>query len=74
MKVTITTAVELSVKQRETMEIALQKKHPVGRLTFAYKVDPNVLGGVKLMIGSRELDGTVRGRMNQIADRLSTQF
>lgn len=68
---TITTARALS--QAELDEI-------VGKVGAAYKtsfdvtqsVDPHLIGGIRLMIGDRRIDGTIAGRLDDLARMLST--
>ena len=74
MKSIITTAVELSDKQKATMEKALAAKVKDMQLDFIYRVDPAVLGGLRITIGSREFDGTLRARLNLIAQQLTAHL
>jgi F-type H+-transporting ATPase subunit delta len=41
-----------------------------GRLELRYEVDPSLLGGVVVRLGDRLLDGSVRGRLERLRDRL----
>ncbi len=74
VSVKITTAIELSATQRTAMEKALTKARPDQKLSFEYVVDPKVLGGVKLTVGSQELDGTVRTKLSAIKHQLLTNL
>lgn len=69
MTVTITTAVTLTAKQTETLTAALEKKYgqPV---TLTKIIDPQVLGGIKLMIGSTQYDATVAYKLSQLEHQL----
>jgi F-type H+-transporting ATPase subunit delta len=40
------------------------------RVEADYRVDPNLLGGVKVALGNYVLDGSVRGSFNRLRDRL----
>lgn len=71
LEVTAISAVPLTQAQKTalTEKLAAQTgKQP--RLTC--RVDPAVLGGVRLEMDGTELDGTVRGRLDRIADELKT--
>lgn len=70
--VKVTTAFELSAQHTATIEKTLTQKLG-GKPTFEYQVDPQVIGGIKLTIGSRELDGTIKAKLTQLRDRLSSQ-
>ena len=65
----VTTAIALSDALQAKMEKSLVAK--VGKdVKFEYAVEPQVLGGIKVTIGSRELDGTLRAKLDQIHERL----
>jgi F-type H+-transporting ATPase subunit delta len=36
-------------------------------LTFTYKVTPELLGGLRIQVGNDVLDGSVKGRINRLA-------
>ena len=65
----ITSATELSPQDKEQIERALGSK--LGKFIRAqYAVDPQLLGGVRARVASREYDATVRGRLEQMRTRL----
>ncbi len=68
--VKITTAIELSSAQRTKIEKALSAKVKASGAQFEYVVDSQVLGGIKVALGSHELDGTLRARLEQVHERL----
>lgn len=74
LKVQITTAVKLSDAQAVMIEKALQTRLGNSELSFEYKVYSNVLGGLKVIVGSREFDRTLRTRLQQIHQSLTAQF
>lgn len=74
VKVQITTAVELSAKQADSLERALEKKLAGQQLSFEYQVQPEVLGGIKVIVGSKEYDGTLQARLEQIHQHLTEQL
>jgi F-type H+-transporting ATPase subunit delta len=37
-------------------------------LTFSYKVTPELLGGLRIQVGNDVLDGSVKGRINRLAN------
>ncbi|MFI5292849.1 MAG: ATP synthase F1 subunit delta [Candidatus Limnocylindrales bacterium] len=42
-----------------------------GRVDITRKVDPSILGGVIVRIGDRLIDGSVRGRLERLRNRLT---
>jgi F-type H+-transporting ATPase subunit delta len=36
-------------------------------LTYAYKVTPELLGGLRIQVGNDVLDGSIQGRINRLA-------
>jgi F-type H+-transporting ATPase subunit delta len=66
----IQSATELNPQQREQIERALGTK--IGKfIRPQYTVDSSLLGGVVARAGSREYDGTVKGRLEKMRQRLA---
>jgi F-type H+-transporting ATPase subunit delta len=65
----IESAVALDDATRSAVEFDLQKKH-AGGLTVEYKVTPELLGGLRVKVGSDVWDGTVKGRLERLRERI----
>ncbi len=65
MHVTITSAQPLTSTQLEVLKKAVEKKHGK-KNTFSEIVDESVIGGVRVVVGSTQYDGTVRHQLDQI--------
>lgn len=69
LEVELTTAVELS--DTEAQEIVRKIEEAAGRRVEATRtVDPDLIGGLVLQAGSRRVDASVRGRLNQLREEL----
>jgi F-type H+-transporting ATPase subunit delta len=69
LEVELTTAVELS--DDEAQAIAKRIEQAAGRRVEATRsVDPDLIGGLVLQAGSRRVDASVRGRLNQLRQDL----
>lgn len=66
----ITSAVPLSSAQYKLLAEAIAQKH--GSIIIDEVVDPAVVGGVKIVIGSKEYDRTVAGRLRQLQKQAGT--
>jgi F-type H+-transporting ATPase subunit delta len=65
LEVELTTAVELSDDEARAVSEQIEKAS--GRKVEATRrVDPDLIGGIVLQIGSMRLDGSVRGRLNRL--------
>ncbi|MBV8865597.1 MAG: ATP synthase F1 subunit delta [Acidobacteriaceae bacterium] len=65
----ITSAHELSAKQRQEIERVLGTK--LGKFIRAhYQVDPTLIGGIRAHVASKEYDATVRGQLESMRSRL----
>lgn len=72
LKLELTTAVELS--EDEAARIAAEIEKASGRKVEAVRrTDPSLIGGVVLQAGSLRVDGSVRGRLNQLRRELSAR-
>jgi F-type H+-transporting ATPase subunit delta len=71
LDVELTTAVELS--DAEARDVIGQIEQASGRKVVATRrVDPDLIGGIVLQVGSMRLDGSVRGRLNQLRTELKS--
>ena len=65
----VTSAVALS-KEQETALCARLEKISGKTVQMSVRIDPAVIGGIRVEIDGKELDGTVQGRMEGISRRL----
>jgi len=66
---TISSALPLSDADKKALITKLNKS--LGKTIEAeYSIDPRLIGGVKVTYGTYVLDGTVRGALNQLRERL----
>ncbi len=71
LDVELTTAVELSEKEFDALVQRIGKAS--GREVRASRaVDPGLVGGLVLQIGSRRLDASIRGRLERLRHQLTT--
>jgi F-type H+-transporting ATPase subunit delta len=67
----LTTAIELSDEEAQDLLARIEKS--TGRKVEATrKVDPGLIGGIVLQIGSHRLDASVRGRLERLRQELAT--
>jgi F-type H+-transporting ATPase subunit delta len=72
LEVHLTTAIELS--DDEAGAIVEQIERAAGRRVEATRaVDPDLIGGLVLNVGSRRVDASVRGRLDQLRRDLRTR-
>jgi F-type H+-transporting ATPase subunit delta len=64
-KVIVTTAVEPTSAQLEDIKKAAVKKYGKD-VVIESKIDETILGGIQITIGSRQLDGSLKGKLDQI--------
>jgi F-type H+-transporting ATPase subunit delta len=71
LAVELTTAQELSDAEAASIVQAIEKAS--GRTVEATRtVDPSLIGGIVLQVGSRRADGSVRGRLERLRHKLAT--
>ncbi len=66
----VTTAVPLTKKQVATLTEGLQKKYAA--FVLREVVQQSVLGGIKVSIGSKEIDATLQHKLQQVRRALET--
>jgi F-type H+-transporting ATPase subunit delta len=70
VRATVTTAVELTPKDRDRVGDELSKR--LGKeIRMTLVVDPRILGGLKLQYGDRLVDASVSTRLQQLRRRLA---
>ena len=65
----ITSAQELSNKEKRSLENQLRRKHG-SETQVQYEVDPDLLGGMRIRIGDEVMDYTVAARLEALRERL----
>jgi F-type H+-transporting ATPase subunit delta len=70
--VEITTALPLAVENRRLLEQQVAKLAGEPRVQAIYREDPSLLGGAVVKLGSTVYDGSVRGQLEQMRQRLAT--
>lgn len=68
LQVVVTTAVPLTAEQRKKIKTAIEAK--LGSVNYSETVDESVIGGIKLLVGSRAFDGTVKSKLNRLKQLL----
>ncbi|QTF92800.1 F0F1 ATP synthase subunit delta [Halomonas sp. BM-2019] len=68
--VTVVSAFKLDAKQQQKLAGAL-KKRLNREISITTQVDPGLIGGVILRAGDTVIDGSVRGRLNRLAEALT---
>jgi F0F1-type ATP synthase delta subunit len=68
-EVQVITAIELSTDQRSKIKKALETK--LGPIALIEKIDSSIIGGIRIIAGSREIDATVKGRLTRLKNTLS---
>ena len=69
LKITATTAIKLTKKQADSIVKAVEKKHS-RKIELKQVVDPSVIAGIKLMIGSEEIDATTYTKLEKLHTQL----
>jgi F-type H+-transporting ATPase subunit delta len=65
----VTTAIKMNGEETDMLKAKLSKKYNCS-IEVQNIVDPGVIGGVYLRVGDRIIDGTIKGRFNDIKERL----
>lgn len=66
----VESAAELTPEQQQAIKTSLAKKYGEG-LRFQFEQDPNLIGGVRLRIGSDVYDGSLRARLDALKEQFS---
>ena len=66
-EVLVESATELDAGSRQRVESGLTAEHG-SKLNIQYKVNPTLLGGLRIRVGDDVLDGSVQGRLDRLAN------
>ena len=66
----VTSSVQLSAQQQKTIAEKLKKITGAKQIKLALKVDPQLIGGFTIEIGSKLIDTSIRGQLKQISTLL----
>ncbi|WOD38419.1 ATP synthase F1 subunit delta [Nodosilinea sp. E11] len=68
----VTTAVELSDEQRQAICDRVQAMTSANSVELSVQVDPSLLGGLVIKVGSKVIDASLRGQLRRIGMQLAT--
>ncbi|WNZ24855.1 F0F1 ATP synthase subunit delta [Leptolyngbya sp. NK1-12] len=66
----VTSAVELTPEQQEAIKQKVMSTVQASQVELATRVDPDLLGGVIIKVGSQVFDASLRGQLRRIGIRL----
>ena len=66
----ITSSIQLSAEQQKTIAEKLKAITGAKQIKLALKVDPQLIGGFTIEIGSKMIDTSIRGQLRQISNLL----
>ncbi len=71
LKADITSAAELSSKEQTQLRKVLAEQYGEG-LVFTFKVDPSLLGGLRVRVGDRLIDTSIASRLTALRESLTS--
>jgi F0F1-type ATP synthase delta subunit len=69
---TVTTAVPLTAAQYKKLATAISDKF--GSIVIDELVDPSVIGGIKIVVASKEYDHTIKAKLDQLHKQATTNL
>lgn len=73
LTVKIITATPLPATAETKIKKEIRKKYG-SKVEYRQIINQNVVGGIKLIVGSREIDATIQGKLKLIKDQLEERF
>lgn len=73
MKVTVTTAVALSKAKATDLTKKITKEYG-SDAQIEFKVKPEIVAGIRITAGSKQLDGSIQHKLDLIKDELQSQL
>lgn len=69
IQVEVTSATQLSLKQKESLEAFLKERY-TAKIEATYGIEPRLLSGVYVQCGSEVIDATLKGQLNRFTKSL----
>ena len=69
VSVEVIVASDAALGEKQRMEEEMGKRIP-GKLRFSWSVDPSLVGGMMIKYQGKNIDGSVRGRLERLEQRL----
>lgn len=66
----VTSAVEISDEQRESIRHQVLAMTQASQVEFETRIDPDLIGGVIIKVGSQVIDASLRSQLRRITMRL----
>ncbi len=74
VEVTAVSAFDLSVESRDDIEREIRQLYPeVRQIIISPRIDPDVIGGVKLEFANARLDLSIQSKLNRLRSRTGTR-
>ncbi len=67
----VTSAMELSLMQKDAIRRKLLETTDYVQFEFIYKVDPSLIGGIVIRVGDRVVDGSVKNKLARLTSELT---
>ena len=71
VKAEVVSAAELSEQEKDSIRQSLSKQFG-GELSFAFSVDPSLMGGLRVRVGDRLIDTSVASRLTALRESLTS--
>lgn len=71
IKAEITSAIELTEKEKEQLRHRLRAEYGEGT-TFTFQVDPSLLGGLRVRVGDKLIDTSIASRLATLRESLTS--
>lgn len=71
VKAEVVSAAELSAEEEEQLRKTLSEQYGEG-LVFSFRVDPSLLGGLRVRVGDRLIDTSIASRLNALRESLAS--
>ena len=64
----VITAIPISPEQRQKIRAAVEAR--LGTISLVEEIDPNIIGGIKLITGSIQYDGSIQNKLEKLKKQM----